>query len=131
VGDGAGAKVVVPSTSRNSVEAPDSDEDAVDLGDMVSGVSVQQDKAWLLGLSRDDVSLGSLEGLGIAWAARSESRNDAANSVRCVGWGRCCWGLPLISSCDGPRQPATRAIVALCTKQSSHAFAKRNGNGGL
>jgi hypothetical protein len=65
VGDGVGANVVVPSNSRNSVAAPDSDEDAVDLGGMASGVSVQQDRAWLPGLTGDAISLGSLESLGI------------------------------------------------------------------
>jgi hypothetical protein len=73
VGDGVGAKKVVPSNSRSSSETPDSGEDAVDLGDMVSGVSVQQDSAWLLDLTGGDISLKALGSLELAANRRMEA----------------------------------------------------------
>jgi hypothetical protein len=63
VGDGAGAKLVVPSYSRSSSETPDSGEDAVDLeGHGLRRVSAE-DSALLLGLTGDDISLKALESL--------------------------------------------------------------------
>jgi hypothetical protein len=42
VGDGVGAKVVVPSRSRNSLETFDPGEDDVDLEDIVFGVQARR-----------------------------------------------------------------------------------------